>query len=636
MISKKEFFLDYIKNSFLSKATILLAVIFSFGFYVSQLGLYGSHWNWVIYPDDISPMYGLSRWITIGLIQLIGANVIFYHLLNFALLFVTAFLVDLCLKQFRIDPSFSLAVSLLFIVFPAFTQIGGAFSLTILLLGMIFTLFSILFYQRFFQQKHWIWFFCGGIFSLVSAVISTETAVFVGLTSFVIFLCNAKNDSISKIKTIGMGFFQFISVLILTGFLAIEKNDLTFQSLISSLKIIIDTMFLSWRKIISYPSNVSSALIYVLVIGLAIIVLFLLLKTCERKRNASFLEDERYLIIALLSFSCGAIYIVLLRFFSIPVSIDYPFNAPSIVIGIFASLFILSLIRFIFIKEYQLFLMALLIGLSGGTRLQTMDRLIRENNRVMSFLGQMQVRGDTISEKTAVLVEQLPFEYTSRESIEALIRRYMGNNEAAQTFHIIPSDDTVVREFLGDSDKKTVEIDIKHTKFLLDKDNIVAIWWKPNDCLKVLDRSGQYDELPEGLNLALKYSKPELIRVKYMSDVLQLNRYRTTIEPNLCFSTQLIQRFAENSQWKDILSEYSNSKDEFSKNFDFNVVKAVLMAMIEEEKFDEAVHLTLENSQNQDQKSSLCVIWKNAISLKSTNMEVITKAKLAKQQVGCQ
>ncbi|NMB58060.1 MAG: hypothetical protein GYA12_02750, partial [Chloroflexi bacterium] len=200
----------------------------------------------------------------------------------------------------------------------------------------------------------------------------------------------------------------------------------------------------------------------------------------------------------------------------------------------------------------------------------------------------------------------------------------------------IPSDDTVVREFLGDSDKKNVEIDIKHTKFLLDKDNIVAIWWKPNDCLKVLDRSGQYDELPEGLNLALKYSKPELIRVKYMSDVLQLNRYRTTIEPNLCFSTQLIQRFAENSQWKDILSEYSNSKDEFSKNFDFNVVKAVLMAMIEEEKFDEAVHLTLENSQNQDQKSSLCVIWKNAISIKSTNMEVISKANLAKQQVGCQ
>lgn len=624
------------KTSILPLVSIFLTVFFSFGLFTGKLGLYGSQWNSIFNPNDALRMDRLSQWITSGLIGIIGTDVILYHLINGVMFFVTALFVYHCLNQIGMDPPFSLAASLLFLVFPGFTQPGSAFSLTCILLGMIFSLLSVIFYQRAFEGQKSIFLFWGGLCVLIAASLSTETAIFVGLISFIFLALILKTSFLNKTNSFLIGLINLCAALFIALLITPAWNDVTSESLSGSLKILISGILLSWRRIIAFPSDGFSIIFYITGVGAASILLFFIFRTFAKNDGIKLVDDRKYIRIVVLSLAGAAGYLILLRLFSISTSIDYPFDGPMLVTGLFASLFILSLIKLLFQEKYHYFLMAMLIGFSGGARYQAVDRFARENARILNFLSQLQVRGDSFADGAAILVEQLPFEFTSRDAIESLSRHYLEDTTSkATSFNIVPAEDELVREFLGNDDKQVTRIQIGSKEVEVNKKNIMAVWLPTNGCLQILDSEGIYGELPLGLNLALTYTNPEVFHVKYMSDVLQLDRFRTTIEPDYCFSIELIQRFAANAQWKEVLDEYSKSYEKLSQNFDFNVVKPVLMAMIEEGEFDEAVHLTLEHSQNPDQKSSLCSIWKNTISLKYSDTEVVALTEKASQKAGC-
>ncbi len=620
----------------ISLAVLFLTVLLTFGLLAGKLGLYGSHWKWVINPTGDIALNGLSLWITTGLIGLIGTNAIFYHLLNVFLFYISAVLVYRCLIIVGLDPVYSLASSILFLVFPGFIQVGSAFSLTILLSGMTFALLAIIFYHNAIQQQRGIFFIIGGIAALFSIALSVETGIFIGIAGWIFFTFQPQNKYLQKNKAIIIGLSHLFISILLSGFITTARFDPSGETITSSWKILLSAIVLCWRRILAFPSADTAAIFYFLVVGAAIVLLFSIFRIYDRSSKSKVNEENVYFYVALLSLGCAIGYILFIGFFSRNISIDYPTNDPMLVVGLFASVFMLSLIKILFQKEYQFFLMALLIGFSGGARFQAVDRFAWENERVLNFLSQLQVRGDDFKEGTSVLVEQLPFEYTPRESIEALAQHILGRVPHEQNiFSIIPAEDAAVREFLRNESSTSSVFHIDNYELVVDKHNLVALWMPENDCLKTLDSNGVYGELPKGLDLAKKYSKPDIFHVKYMSDVLQLDGFRTTIEPGYCYSELLIQRFAANAQWKEILDVYARLNEELLNTFDFNVVRPVLLAMIEEGEFDEAVSLTLEQSQNQDQKSSLCTIWKNTISLKSSDTEVVALTEKASQLAGC-
>ena len=633
MYSKHKPFYDRL----ITLAALLLTVLLTFGLLTGKLGLYGSHWKWVLNPNHDIPLNGLSLWITTGLIGLLGTNVVFYHLLNAVLIFISAVLIYDCLIIIGMDPTFSLASSLLFLVFPGFVQAGSAFSQTILLAGMTFGLLAIIFYQNAIQHKRKLLFLIGGISALVPVALSLETGIFVGIAGWIFFSFQTQNNNLKKHIAVVIGISHLIGAILLSILFTNARFDTSGASLTLAFKNLVSVIVLCWRKIFAFPSDSLSAILYILGIVAAVVLLFLIFRFIEQKRKTDLQEDNKYFYAAFLSLVCSTGYIVLIPLFSRTISIEYPFNDPILIAGLFTAVFLISLIKILFQKEYQYFLIALLIGFSGGARFQAVDRYARESERIRNFLAQVQVRGDHFKEGTAVLVEQLPFEYTPRESIEALMEYSLGGSmEESNAFHIIPAENATVREFLDQDGSQSVKFQIDQKEFVLNKENLLALWIPENGCVNIIDSDGVYGELPKGINLAKKYSKPDIFHVKYMSDVLQLDEFRTTIEPDYCFSALLIQRLAANAQWKEVLDEYARSDDELVNTFDFNVVKPVLMAMIEEGEFDEAVHLTLEHSQNQDQKSSLCTIWEKTISLKSSDTEVVALTEKASQQAGCQ
>ena len=618
-------------------AALFVTVLSTFGLLTGKLGLYGSHWNWVINPNDNIPLNGLSLWITTGLIGLIGTNVIFYHLLNAVLFFITAVLIYRCLIIAGMYPVFSLASSLLFLVFPGFIQVGSAFPLTIFLSGMTSALLAIIFYHNAIQQHRKSLILIGGISALFSVALSLETGIFMGLAGWIFFSFQPQNNNLKKSIASVIGISHLIGAILLSILLTNARFDASGASFALTFKNLISAIVLCWRRIFAFPSDGSSAILYIVGIVTAVVLLFLVFKFFNQKNNQDLHEETTYIYVAFLSFVCLTCYLVLIPLFSRTISIDFPFNDAMLIAGLFASVIVLSLIRILFQKEYQYFLIALLIGFSGGARFQAADRFRVENERILNFLAQLQVRGDDFKEGTAVLVEQLPFEYTPQESLAALTVYFLGGiADESKAFHIIPAENASVREFLDNDESQYTEFQIDQKVFVLNKDNLVALWMPENGCLNVVDSAGAYGELPKGISLAKEYSKPDIFHVKYMSDVLQLDKFRTTIEPDYCFSSLLIQRFAANAQWKEVLVEYVRAEDELGNTFDFNVVKPVLIAMIEEGELDEAVHLTLEHSQNQDQKSSLCTIWKETISLKSSDTEVVTLTEKASKQAGCQ
>jgi hypothetical protein len=308
-----------------------------------------------------------------------------------------------------------------------------------------------------------------------------------------------------------------------------------------------------------------------------------------------------------------------------------------IIIGLFVAVFIVSLIRIFFQTEYQFLLLAFIIGLSGGARYQVTERFVVENNRIENFLSQIQVRGDSLKAGTSLLVEQLPFELTSREAVEALVRDRMQTSQEEQySIHLIPAENPEVREFLSNIDENSLELRVGTENVLVEKNSLVALWIPEGKCLQVLEPGGVYKELPQGLTLAAQYSNPNKIIVKNMSDVLQLDKFRTTIETDTCLETQLIQRFAAISEWDNVIDTYSKVPAASEKDFDFYLIKPVLVAMMEKGNLDNALKITKEFSHDPELNKSICGIWSEIISLNTSNKEVVGLARQASEETGCQ
>jgi len=619
---------------------ILLTVLLTFGVTVNQLGLYGSQWKLVLSPDGFTGSYGISGWILSGLTGLIGKNILFYHVLNALLLYVTGLVIYRLLIESGWDREYSLAIALLYLVFPGFGQPGAAFDLTVILLSLLFGILSLLFYGEAFRKSginNKYAFSAGIIFAILAIIITPATALFMGIAGFIFFACYSRKTLSTKYGSVLLGFSHLLLSVLVPACLLSRNLDFSRNALLGSLKNLAGTYLLCWRKIIAFPTGGLEVLLYFIVLVAVIIGLAIFFKRLEKDGNTRTISENFHIYIVVLSLLAGFVFLTELGIFSQPNGTEFPDDLNMVIAGLFVAFFIISLIRVLFQKEYQFLLLALIIGFSGGARYQVTNRFADENHRIENFLSQIQVRGDSFKDGTSLLVEQLPFELTSREAIEALLREKMGGEQTGlNSVHVIPAENPEVREFLSNVDQESIELRIDTTTMLVDKSNMVALWIPDGKCLQILEPGGVYKELPQGLALASLYSNPNNIIVKYMSDVLQLDRFRTTIYTDTCFETQLIHRFAAKSEWDNVIDTYSNLPDASRQNFDFYLIKPVLVAMMEKGNLDAALTVTQDFMNNPEQKKSICHIWSEIISLNSSNKEVVGSARQAFEKSGCQ
>lgn len=637
---KKIYFVDVTDSDWMAYAAIFVTILLTFGLFISRLGLYGSQWQRVLSPGGGGiGQYQISGWITFGLISLIGKNVFIYHVLNVFLLFILGIMVYKFLVGAGMGRVYSLAVTLLYLVYPGFSQASSAFDFTIILVGLIAALGSLGFYTHTNTSnglRKTIDFWCGVLLSLFSMLMSPVSAFFMGITAFIYFAGFSKGIFSRKSSSILIGFALLIGSFAIPMVYLYGKAGISARIITQSIKSLAGVYLLSWRKIIAFPTGGLQILFYFIGLALAIAILAFVLKKITNKESNHPEKEHEHLYIAIISLAAGLVLILFLGIFSQTIGTEYPEDLNLAVVGLFGSVFVVSLIRELFENKYQVFLFATLIGLSAGARYQSTERFAVENKRMQDFLSQLQVRADSIQPGTSLLVEQLPFEFTSRESVQALINNRMGMvGSSAESIQIVPSENPEVREFLANSDQESTRLRIDNYEIHINKQNLAAIWIPERGCLQVLEPGGVYGEIPYGLALASRYSDPGEFVVKNMSDVLQLDKFRTTIEVDRCFKTQLIQRYSAAEQWDDVISTFTELQKTSGPDIDFSIVKPVLIAMIEKGRLEEIAALTHEFGSSPEQNKSICQIMAETMTRNSDNQEVAKTVKKAMEESGC-
>jgi hypothetical protein len=608
------------------------------GLFIPKLGLFGDQWRIVLDQTFSVSGYPAGKLISILLVKLIGTNALYFHLLNAILMVVVGLVLFRVLTDLGFKSSNALASTLLFLVFPGFGQPGAAFELSGLLIGLVFSLLSIEFYRL--SQKMELstdkrFFIPGIVFSFLAFITLPEIAIFEGLAILGLFLYFwlVRNKQPIWFLFFGAGHFVF-SLVVLTIFSHFPGN-ISLALFTASIKTWINVYLICWRKIIAMPSGGGIVAVYLLVIAITAGMLFLIFHSLQEKNEYDKTVSSRDLWVIVGTALSGIILFIVLGVFQIPIGMEYPKDLGLIIIGIPAAIFIVTLIKTLFLENYHLLILAVLIALSGGNRFLATQRFVDETNQVKNLISQLQVRGDSLQPGTSLVVEQLPLDYTSRLSLEALIRNKINLPQSGETVQVIPAENEYVREFLSNSEVDTKSLRIDDFDYVVGKNKMLAIWQPKNECLFFLEPNMTYSELPEGLGLSGKYSNPELIGINHLSDVKQLNQFRTTINPEWCFDYQLANRQEQNGQWENAITSYRQITDGIIKKERLAVLKPLLISYLHSQRFSEARQISEELSVDLENKKIVCQQWTTYLKEMDIPKEVLTEGKKAQISAGC-
>jgi hypothetical protein len=639
MIIKTRFFQKEISFQWLAAGLLFVTGLLSFGIWSGQLGLFGDQWEIVLG----SPMWEKSLFIgsavKLFLISIIGSNAMLYHLVNLILFVLAGWIFLHVLIRLGMDQRLALICAVLFMVFPAFHQPAAAYALSVDLLGLIFACLSILLYLSVLNGNGngWRRSLAGFGFACLAFLSSPVVAVVEGLSVPVI--CLLKCDLRSKkngLTVFAAAGHLVISLVILAFYTAdAEKSGPGFFK--ESLKTWLDGFVLSWRQIIAMPAGGIETVLYLIVLALAAGILVFLFSALEKHTPSD--QPVRYEMSiwqAVISGGMGLAVIFILGFFRLSPTGEYPADTGMVVVGMFASIMIAGVIGFLFLNEYHPVILALLIVLAAGARFQETRQFANETHKVEDLLAQLQVRGDTLTPGSGLVVEQLPFDFTTRGSLEALIRKQYDHGQGNEQIILIPAENPEIRDFLNDEAQASATLRIDTNEYSVSKDRLLAIWMPPGGCASIINPHTDMTKLPAGLSLAAKYSNPQLLQGNNLSDVKQLDRFRTKINNEWCFYYQVSNRLAQNLAWNRVIELYTEAES-FGLNSDRSEEYfPLLQAYLQMNRLTDALELTQRLNKNPDAQHTLCRQWTQILSDVSFPEEVIQQAEKARSSVGCE
>ena len=618
------------------------AVVLPFGLQIGRLGLYGDDWSTILFPKTSGSYFSMGSLAKTTIIQFAGAQPILYHLTTIILLFIIGLLLQRVLLQMGLDRVTAVTSVILFLLFPGFLQPASGLAIYPILIGLIFTILSVLSLLEWqgpsvTNNKFGI---IGLVCSTCSILISTYTAVLLSFTFLIIIARWQKIPTGKKTLSATIGAGLFLGGLATVLLEAPKKETLDASILIRAASVWMDAFVVSWRQVLAVPLEGSKTILYLLVLLIACFGLIWSFRKIERaeiqdqeqSNSSNTIADIGILICSMLA---GFGYIFLILITGLSLEIHYPNDVGMIILGIMAAIIVCLGIKLILLPKYRIAVFAILIVLSAGARYSLVGRYVSENSKVEDMLAQMAVRGDYLEAGSMLISEQLPFDFTAQTSIDALIRNRFKVDKRDSAVTYISADQPEVRDFLQNERQKKATFRMGDVEISVNKERLIGAWIAPGGCLQILNGNNELSGLPQGLRLVAALSKPELLVATNLSDVKQLNQFRYKIEKDWCFYFQLASRQAAEKKWTKVFQTYKIAEGQGLTPESFIDFLPLLSSSIREKQFLKSIELSKELISDPEQKDIICNLWEDFRIESNMKEEVISEVERAKTTIGC-
>jgi hypothetical protein len=137
------------------------------------------------------------------------------------------------------------------------------------------------------------------------------------------------------------------------------------------------------------------------------------------------------------------------------------------------------------------------------------------------------------------------------------------------------------------------------------------------------------------LKIAASLSNPILLESNNLSDVKQLNQFRTKIKNVWCFQYQLANRLVGIENWDEVLQTYKTAEEQGLNSNTFTDHLPLLQASIHKELFSQSIELSKSLILSQEQKGIVCSIWNKYHLESGLTKEVFSEVEKAQIDIGC-
>jgi hypothetical protein len=346
-------------------------------------------------------------------------------------------------------------------------------------------------------------------------------------------------------------------------FTALQQNP--FQALLTLVKDVASSFWVvivnAWANIF-LPPNVKEIGIRTTLAAIAIIIVIfftvLLFFTLQRKNNTENGSYKGIITAGIVACLLGGVpwWIT-----GLPPTLRFPSDRFTLPFLLGVSLLIVGIVGILPFKLWiKLVIVSLFIGFAAGKQFQVVNEYRRDWETQRRFFWQLAWRMPGIEPGTILLVNDLPVTYYSDNSLTAPLNWFwapMNNSQELSYLLLYPS------QRVGSSLKSLkpgieVSVDYLAAKFQGNTSKVVAIFYEPPACLRVLDRTLDSDNrmLPMEMQAAAALSDDEWVLTNGLpaNEILPDHLYNPEPNHGWCYYFETADLARQKGDWSEVAS----------------------------------------------------------------------------------
>ncbi|MBN1535281.1 MAG: hypothetical protein JW908_01020 [Anaerolineales bacterium] len=573
---------------------VLLALCaISYGVLVPWLGWYWDDWPsiWFLrvmgaagFTDVFTidrPTLGYLFWLTTAIL---GESLLAWQVFGFISRWLSCLAFWWFLNQiWQNKPEPVAWASILFTIYPGFYQqyIPITYSHMYLILALVLFSLGMIVKGLKSQAKFWLYY----TISFLSALYSTFTLeYFFGLELIrpVIIWISLKetytkfSEKLKKVIQLCLPFWGMITVFLYWRFFIhptprghVQFQTDTIPNIFNEIRMLVTTALqdifqssvLAWVQTFNlsklYKFGLAPTLAYgLLVLAVSISVIYFLYKY-HQKVPSEILSHQK--------FYREAIFLGVIAIFTagwpfwmtkLPIELDFPWDRFTLAFMAGVSLLFTGIIGLLPVhRTLKICLLGVLVGAAVGTHFRTANDYRREWNSEKDFFWQIAWRAPQIKPGTALLISELPFEYSTDNSLTApLNMMYAPHNTTTTMSYLLVSIESRLDTFLT-SLEKGIEINQLYRSFTFrgSTSQAIVLYYTPPGCVKFLDPSldARLPQKPKYLAEAMRLSDLNLIDPNPLNPVeMDISIFGEEPEPNWCYYYEKADLARQTGDWQ--------------------------------------------------------------------------------------
>ncbi len=580
-------------RSFTIPLVLLALCVISYGVLVPWLGWYWDDWPsiWFLRILGASgftnvftidrPTLGYLFWLTTAVL---GKSLLAWQIFGFISRWLSCVAFWWFLKQLWPDkPEPVTWASILFTVYPGFYQqyIPITYSHMYLVLALVLFSLGILMKGLKTPEKFWLFY----ILSFLSAAYSTFTLeYFFGfeLLRPIVVWITIKDDfekaslRLKKIALVCLPYWGMIATFLYwrlfvhptprgnVWFLTDSLPDILNEIKVLGFTILQDiyqSSVLTWAQTFNLNKLYKFGLLPSVAYGLLIIVvatstIIFLLNYHQKIKNETTISRRFYeglVILGIVSLFTAGWPFWMTR---LPIELYFPWDRFTLAFMAGVSLLFTGIIGLLPVRPaVKICMLGIMVGAAVGTHFRTANDYRREWNSEKDFFWQLAWRAPQIKPGTALITSELPFEFSSDNSLTAPINMmYAPENQSTSMSYLFVSIEARVDTFLT-SLNKDIEIKQLYRPFTFtgSTSQAIVLYYSPPGCIKFLDPAvdERLPQKPKFLAEAMHLSNLSLINPNPSTPVeMDTSIFGQEPEHNWCYYFEKADLARQMGDWK--------------------------------------------------------------------------------------